>query len=344
MSKLRRIKGSRYQEEDMNLKRLRRLACLLLATGLALALSALPSKAQENKIRISYPGPSICCLSLFAAHQWKIFDKNGLAVEIIQARSQAANAALMSGDINYVAGVGPNSVVATLRGMPTRAVWFASNKSIYSLMSKPDIATLKDLRSKKIGVSGLGGTAEVSLKIALEAVHENPKNFTIIGVGGSQLLQALAAGTVDAVQLNPPYIYFAKKKGFKELLDVGSRVEMPLGGLTTMVATIRNKPDEVKRVIRSIQQAKDLMLQQKARSVELIANFLKVDRESAEDTFNLYKNTVSENGVPTTAGMNQIIQAIHMLGQLRDKKVAFTDVADDHIAREVAKELGYKVN
>jgi len=328
----------------MNLKRLRRLACLLLAAGLALTLAALPSKAQESKIRISYPGPSICCLSLFAAHQWKVFERNGLAIEIIQARSQAANAALMSGDINYVAGVGPNSVVATLRGMPTRAVWFASNKSIYSLMSKPDIATLKDLRSKKIGVSGLGGTAEVSLKIALEAVHENPKNFTFIGLGGTQLLQALAAGTVDAVQLNPPYIYFAKKNGFKELLDVGSLVEMPLGGLTTMVATIRNKPDEVKRVIRSIQQAKDLMLQQKARSVELIANFLKVDRESAEDTFNLYKNTVSENGVPTTAGMNQIIEAIHMLGQLRDKKVAFTDVADDRIAREVAKELGYKVN
>jgi ABC-type nitrate/sulfonate/bicarbonate transport system substrate-binding protein len=320
----------------MNPKLLRRLACLLLVAGLALTLSAVPSKAQESKIRISYPGPSICCLSLFAAHQWKVFERNGLAVEIIQARSQAANAALMSGDINYV--------VATLRGMPTRAVWFASNKSIYSLMSKPNIATLKDLRSKKIGVSGLGGTAEVSLKIALEAVHENPKNFAFIGLGGNQLLQALAAGTVDAVQLNPPYVYFAKKNGFKELLDVGSLVEMPLGGLTTMVATIRNKPDEVKRVIRSIQQAKDLMLQQKARSVELIANFLKVDRESAEDTFNLYKNTVSENGVPTTAGMNQIIKAIHMLGQLRDKKVAFTDVADDRIAREVAKELGYKVN
>lgn len=328
----------------MNLKRLRRLACLLLAAGLVLTLSALPSKAQESKIRISYPGPSICCLSLFAANQWKVFDKNGLAVEIIQARSQAANAALMSGDINYVAGVGPNSVVATLRGMPTRAVWFASNKSIYSLMSKPEIATLKDLRSKKIGVSGLGGTAEVSLKIALEAVHENPKNFTFIGLGGTQLLQALAAGTVDAVQLNPPYIYFAKKNGFKELLDVGSLVEMPLGGLTTMVATIRNKPDEVKRVIRSIQQAKDLMLQQKARSVELIANFLKVDKESAEETFGLYKKTVSENGVPTAAGMNQIVKAIHMLGQLTDKKVAFTDVADDRIARDVAKELGYKVN
>lgn len=330
----------------MSSKNLRGLSLLVVEIGLLLTLPVMPGAAQEvkSKVRISYPSPSICCLSLFAAHQWKVFEKNGLAVEIIQARSQAANAALMSGDINYVAGVGPNSVMATLRGMPTRGIWFASNKSIYSLMSKSDVQTLKDLRAKKIGVSGLGGTAEVSLKIALEAVGENPKNFVSIGLGGTQLLPALSAGTVDAVQLNPPYIYFAKKNGFRELLDIGSLVEMPIGGLTALVTTIRNKPDEVRRVIRSIQQAKDLMIQQRTRSVDLISNFLKVDRESAEDTFVLYKNTVSETGVPTTTGMDQIVKAIHMLGQLTDKKVAFSDVADDRIAKEVAKELGYKVN
>jgi ABC-type nitrate/sulfonate/bicarbonate transport system substrate-binding protein len=311
----------------------------------AVALSALPSGAQETKkIAISYPSPSICCLSLFAAHQWKVFEKNGLSVEVIQARSQVANAALMSGDINYVAGVGPSSVVATLRGMPTRAIWFASNKSIYSLVSKPDIQTLKNLRTKRIGISGLGGTAEVSLKIALETVKENPKNFVYIGLSGTQLLTALAAGSVDAVQINPPYIYFAKKQGFRELLDVGSLVEMPIGGLTATTATIHNKPDEVRRVIRSIQQAKDLMLQQKNKSIDLISKFLGVDRESAEDTFGLYRNTVSETGVPTISGMDQIVRAIHMLGQLTDKKITFTDIADDRIAKDVAKELGYRVN
>jgi NitT/TauT family transport system substrate-binding protein len=330
----------------MDFKYLKVVSCLVLGWGLALTLSAMPGSAQEGKaaVRISYPSPSICCLSLFAAHQWKVFEKNGLAVEIIQARSQAANAALMRGDVHYVAGVGPNSVMATLRGMPTRAIWFASNKSIYSLVSKTELQTIKDLRSKRIGVSGIGGSAEVSLRIALQAVGENPKNFIIIGLGGTELLMALAAGSVDAVQLNPPYIYFAKKKGFRELLDIGSLVEMPIGGLTTPVATIRNKPDEVRRVIRSIQQAKDLMIQQRRRSVDLIAKFLKVDTETAEDTFVLYKNTVSENGVPTTAGMDQIVKAINMLGQALDKKIAFTDVADDRIAREVAKELGYKVN
>src|ERR1051325_11855240 len=83
------------------------IAFLLLASQLL---------AQERtKVRISYPSVSIANLALFAAQQWKIFEQNGLDVESIQMRSQAANAALASGDIHYVAGVGPNSVAATLR-------------------------------------------------------------------------------------------------------------------------------------------------------------------------------------------------------------------------------------
>ena len=302
--------------------------------------------AQEirGKVLISYPNPSICCLSLFAARQWRVFAENGLAADIIQARSQAANAALMSGEIHYVAGVGPNSVIGTLRGMPTRAVWFASNELIYSLITKPGVQNLKELRSKKIGLSGLGGTSDVALKIALESVGENPKDFVFIGLGGVQLLPALSAGAVDAVLLNPPFIFYAKAKGFRELLDVGSHVQMPLGGLTTTVAAIQKRPDEVKRVIRSLQQAKELMIKAKERSIDLIAGFLQVDRESAADTYAQYIKTVSGSGVPSREGMEKIVRSLQLLGQLTDRKVAFEEVADDRIAREIAKEMGYSGN
>ncbi|HZD39202.1 MAG TPA: ABC transporter substrate-binding protein, partial [Terriglobales bacterium] len=172
--------------------RLKNVFLILFGLYLALGLTAGAGHAEDMKkqVRISYPAPSICCLSLFAAYRWKVFQENGLAAEIILARSQAANAALVSGDINYVAGVGPNSISATLRGLPSRAIWFASNKSIYSLIAGPKFKTLKDLRSHRIGISGLGGTSEVSLRIALEEVGENPRNFVIMGVGGRQLLTA----------------------------------------------------------------------------------------------------------------------------------------------------------
>src|SRR5919106_3765709 len=96
---------------------IRRIFLLAVVTGALSFFSVTPVRAQEPKIKISisYPTASICCIALFAAQQWKVFQENGLEVESIQMRSQAANAALVSGDVNYVAGVGPNSVVATLR-------------------------------------------------------------------------------------------------------------------------------------------------------------------------------------------------------------------------------------
>src|SRR5215468_5726143 len=224
--------------------------------------------AQEakTKIRISYPNASIASLALFAAQQWRVFEQNGLEVESIQMRSQAANAASASGDIHYVAGVGPNSVAATLRGLPVKAVWFASDQITYSIIARPEFKSLKELRGKRIGVTGLGGTSEVALRIGLEAVGENPKDFVIIGLGAPQLMSGLESGSVEAAQMNPPFLYYGKKKGFRELLDVGAHIQMPLGGLTASTASIQNRSGELKRIIRSMQVARRMLLQSKKKA------------------------------------------------------------------------------
>lgn len=310
-----------------------------------LASLILPAAAQENlkRIRIAYPSGGICCLPLYGAIQWKIFEENGLQAEIVQIRSQVGNMALMANEIQYFTGVGPASVSATLRGMASRGVWFASDQLIYSLMARPEFQNLRELRNKKIGVTGLGGTQHVALQIAMEAAGENPRNFVYVVLGAAQLLPALETGSVEAAVFSPPFDFYAKKKRFRELLDVGSRVKMPLGGLTTMVSTIRNRPDEVRRVLRSLQLAKQEVLRSKEKATAIILKYLQVDKEAAEDTYAVYKKTVSGNGVPTHEGMDLIMKSLQAAGQFTDRKVAFEEIADDRIAKEVARELGYKL-
>src|SRR2546430_4027487 len=53
-------------------------------------------------------------------------------------------------------------------------------------------------------------------------------------------------------------------------------------GLTVMNSTIRNRADELKRVIKSMQAAKQEILKSKEKSVAMIASFLQVDRDVAE--------------------------------------------------------------
>jgi ABC-type nitrate/sulfonate/bicarbonate transport system substrate-binding protein len=313
-------------------------------TILTLALPCL-ALAQEGKarIRISYPSVSIANLALFAAQQWNIFEQNGLEVESIQMRSQAANAASASGDIHYVAGVGPNSVAATLRGLPSKAVWFASERLVYSIIARPEFKSLKELRGKRIAVTGLGGTSEVVLRIGLEAAGENPKDFIIIGLGAAQLMSGMESGSIEAANFNPPFLYFAKRKGFREILDVGAHAQMPLGGLTASNTSIQNRAAELKRIIRSMQIARRMLLQAKEKSVDFIVRAIKVDRQTAEDSYEDYRKTSSGSGVPSREGMEQIVKSLQMLGQFTSKKVSFEEVADPRIAREVAKELGYRV-
>jgi NitT/TauT family transport system substrate-binding protein len=317
----------------------------ILAVAVVLFVSTSPGFAQEarTKIRISYPNISICCLALFAAQQWKIFEQNGLDVEIIQMRSQAANSALASGDIHYVAGVGPNSVAATLRGLPSKAVWFASESLIYTVLARPEFKSLKELRGKRIGLTGLGGTSDVALRIALEAVGENPKDFVIVALGAPQLMSGLESGTIEAAQLNSPLNYHAKKKGFRELLDISAYVQMPLGGLTASASAIQNRYAELKRVVRSLQVAKRSLLQSKEKAIDLIMRTIRVDREVADEMFADNRRAAAGNGVPSRAGMEQIVKSLQMLGQFTGKKIAFEEITDTRVAREVAKELGYKI-
>src|SRR5258706_14921039 len=142
--------------------------CLIL---LLMILNVLPAASQEKltKVRISNAGLTITALPLLAARDWGTFKANGLDVEIIVMSPPLGAAAMAQGDIDYVAGVGPASVAATLSGLASRAIWFSSDRISYWLQAAPQYKTLPDLKGKKIAISGgVGGTNHVALVIALE--------------------------------------------------------------------------------------------------------------------------------------------------------------------------------
>ncbi|MGH7873300.1 MAG: ABC transporter substrate-binding protein [Candidatus Binatia bacterium] len=230
-----------------------------------------------------------------------------------------------------------------MSGRPFRAVWVSSDRVSYSLVSNPKFKTLQDLKGKKIGVTGsLGATNHVSLVIALEKLGLSQKDFNILALPPTEMVRSLESGFLDAVSLNPPALFLATKKGFPIILDIGSLVEMPGGGLTVLDKDIKGKADEVKRVIRAMQSAKDAMRKSKNKSVDLMMRLLKMDRESAADTYDVFIKTLSADGIPSRAGMDNLVKSIQAQGRFIDKKTVFSDVAYDRLAKEVAKELGYQ--
>jgi len=216
-------------------KRFRQIFLVLQISSLIAVLTTLPaSDAQERrvKMRISNAAFTITALPLLAARDWGIFPANGLDMEIILMNSALVPPALVQGDIDYQAGVGPASVNATLSGFPTRAIWFSSDKISYWLMGRAPYKTLESLKGKKIAITGLGGTIHVAYLMSLEKLGINPKDFILVSIPGQQiqLLYSLDSGYVDAAILSPPVTFGAQKKGFNKLLDIGAMVEMAGGG------------------------------------------------------------------------------------------------------------------
>jgi ABC-type nitrate/sulfonate/bicarbonate transport system substrate-binding protein len=321
---------------------------LQFITAISLAWSfATTALAQERrgKTRISNAAFTITALPLLAARDWGIFPANGLDMEIILMNSALVPPALVQGDIDYQAGVGPASVNATLSGFPTRAIWFSSDKISYWLMARAPYKTLESLKGKKIAITGLGGTIHVAYLMALEKLGINPKDYVLVSIPGQQiqLLYSLDSGYVDAAILSPPVTFGALKKGFNKLLDIGAMVEMAGGGLTALAKTIQERPTETKRVIRSLQLAKDEIRKSKAKTVDLIIRILKMDKEAASATYDEFLTTLSPTGIPSRTGMEILVKAIQSQGRFVDRKVSFSDIADDRLATEVAKELGYKI-
>lgn len=327
---------------------LRLFAWQILLAAVLIAIYSLPAASQDKraKVRISNAGFTITALPLLAAKDWGVFSAIGLDVELIVMSPSLAAAALAQGDIDYVAGVGPASVAATLSGLPSRALWFSSDRISYWLMARPQFKSVEDLKGKKIAISGgAGGTNHVALMIALEKSGASPKDYAMVGIPGQQLqvLYSLESNFVEGALVSPPITFNAYKKGYNKLLDVGSMVEMPGGGLTALIKTIQSKPAEVKKVIHALQSAKDEVRKSKSKTVELIIRLLKMDKEAASETYDAFLTTLNPSGVPNRAGIDNLVRSLQAQGRFTDRRIAFTEVADDRLATEVAKELGYKL-
>ena len=53
--------------------------------------------------------------------------------------------------------------------------------------------------------------------------------------------------------------------------------------------------------------------------------------------------TLNPSGISNRAGIDNLVRSLQAQGRFTDRKVAFAEVADDRLATEVAKELGYKI-
>lgn len=233
----------------------------LLALFLCLTRSVFGADAARKLIpvRIGTVSRSTLDMPFLAARDRGLFREEGLEPEIILMRSSLTVQALLAGGIDFGTATG-TAVSAAVNGIEVRVVMAMSDKPSFDLYSRPDIASIQQLRGKKIGVGGLGGLTDNMIRQLLAANQIPVNQVTIVPVGASSITFAsLKSGIIDATMLQIPQNFLAQDEGFRKLAAGADYYRIVQGGLMTTKAILSDKPELVAKVVRATLRAMRLI-------------------------------------------------------------------------------------
>ena len=144
---------------------------------------------------------------------------------------------------------------------------------------------------------------------------------------------------MDATTLSPPFNIYAEQMGLRVLAYTGDYLEFPQSGFTVADATLKNKRDLIKRLLRGTLRGLQFTLKNRADTVRFIAKDYKLQEAVADKVYTSLLPAMSENGLATDKGLRNMIET---LGTAVGKNVDFPPerLVDYNLLREVQKELG----
>jgi ABC-type nitrate/sulfonate/bicarbonate transport system substrate-binding protein len=152
------------------------------------------------------------------AQETGIFRKYNLEFPLVYiGSSPLATAAMLGGDAQMMIDGGLGTVRAVVQGN-NELVFIAGIKNYLtqSILAKPEIKRLEDLRGKKVGVTRIGSTTHY---FALQAFKrrnmEAGRDYVMIQTGGApEMLAALLSGAIEAGTMTAPWDTRAIAEGF----------------------------------------------------------------------------------------------------------------------------------
>jgi NitT/TauT family transport system substrate-binding protein len=247
---------------------------------------------SADKIVVDYGGVSGFQGATWVAKDLKIFDKNGLDVDVIMITGGARSVAtLLSGSTQFGTGSATAPLLATARGSDIKIIAASYNKFPYAFIAKPDIRSPKDLRGKKISILNYGGSNDLALQLALKEWGIKQQEVTvIIGSDAPTRLAALMTGSIDATILSPPQLTKAVQAGYPVLADMGDMsANFTQSSLYLKGSSLRENRDRAKRFLRAYAEAVHVIKTDRERTSRVFATRMRIEEpEILKSTYDYF--------------------------------------------------------
>ena len=283
---------------------------LLIALVFLLPTSGSVSLAQDKplkKIRWGVTSISASNWIPWFAKESKIYEKNGLDVELILLRGSGQTSAALIGGSIFAAPVTIATVMlANLSGADLMTVAHTVPGVPSKLLVKPEIRKPEDIKGKRIATSSLGSLGDFLFRYIIRKYGMDPSRDVIwLSIGTPpERLQALVSGGVDAADLSLPSDVQAARLGFRVLWDARQEVTYPSMAVVTRRKSIQEDRDTVMRMVKSHVEAIHYLKAHKDFSLKVLSKYLRTnDQELLEGSYELYKQDFISVPYPIMEGL-----------------------------------------
>ncbi len=312
-----------------------------LAILIASLLFTAPVDAGD-RIRIAVSNPNVPNLTAAMAQKKGFFKEANLDAEIIRMNPNVAITALATGDIDYCQLFGA-VVGGAIAGLPVRIVAGFLDNWPMTLIAQPEYKSLKDLKGKTLGISSFGATPDVAARMMLkQAGVDSDKEIKILALGSDAArLAALKQRVVDVVVISPPADTQMEKQGFRILARAYELFNFPYLGLGTHMRKIKEKPEEIRAMIKATIRANRFIRDNREEAVRTLISWGKVEQEFAYASYDALRNLFNADGGVPEDGLRLVIDQARRSAKVT-REVMPGDVVDLSFLRDAQAELGIR--
>lgn len=297
-----------------------------LVISVSLGLLWIEHAWSAEKVRLALSTRNVVLMPFYYAKDKKLFEKYGLDVEIIQIRSNLQLAGLVSGELDFITGIG-TAIEGIGKGLPVKAVGVLYRAPLFSLLTQ--LPNAKSLEGKKISVSRIGSESHFNGVVMLEKSGADPKKVTWIQTGSTALnMVPLERGLVEGAVLSPPFTGIMARKGFKIIKRSGEVIDAsPFNGLVTTREKLQSHPDRIRNALKAMLEAIKSIRQDRKAVIAYIMQSFNVDQGVAEEAYQDILGVLLDDMIMADTGLNKYLEMIHGRGETT-KVLTVHDVVD----------------
>jgi NitT/TauT family transport system substrate-binding protein len=261
-------------------------------------LFPLQSAFALDRVNVTLPSKSFQFIIFPLAKERGYMKEEGIDLNIVVMASTTGLQAVLAGEMDFT-GSGSSALVAVTQGnAPLKTVLAVNDQVLQWLVARPQYGSFKELKNKKIAVTGIAAVATFMLKrVAQKHGIDGHKELTFLALPPGQRLAALQAGVVDGGLLSSEERFAALDQGMKEILYLGKEVKNSWGTVATNDQFIKEKPKVMHGFMRALLKALRLVKQNREVAMNTMMKFSELDRQLAARTYDGMIKTFTTNGV-----------------------------------------------